>query len=199
MKHEESARANDPAFGCRPTIMFIRHAEKPDKGHKGVTPDGEHDEHSLSVRGWTRAGALAALFAQPARTSPLTTPTRVIATAPSGSYKSKREHDTALPTAQRLGLSIEAVPLPDTYSALVSTIESSEGASLVVWHHGHLPEFVSTFAIKNADEVPSIWPEERFDLVWVLHPEGDQYVWSDIPQDLLEGDAEPTADLPLQP
>jgi len=47
------------------TIMFVRHGEKPGEGTRphGVDHHGEHDEHSLSVKGWTRAGALAGLFA----------------------------------------------------------------------------------------------------------------------------------------
>ena len=46
-------------------IMFVRHGEKPGDGSPphGVDHHGEKDEHSLSVQGWTRAGALASLFA----------------------------------------------------------------------------------------------------------------------------------------
>ena len=45
--------------------MFIRHGEKPGENGPphGINHDGEHDPHSLSVRGWTRAGALAGLLA----------------------------------------------------------------------------------------------------------------------------------------
>ena len=48
------------------TIVLIRHGEKPgqDGPPHGVNRHGEHDDHSLSVRGWTRAGALAAMFAR---------------------------------------------------------------------------------------------------------------------------------------
>ena len=172
-----------------PTVMFIRHAEKPDKDHKGVTPDGEHDEHSLSVRGWTRAGALAALFSEPASRDSLTTPARIMATAPSHSYKSKREHDTALPTAQRLDLPIESMSIPDDYAELISNIRTAGKPTLIVWHHGSIPEFVAGFEISNAGEIPRSWPEDRFDLVWVLSPNGETYTWTAIPQELLRGDA----------
>jgi broad specificity phosphatase PhoE len=171
-----------------PTVMFIRHAEKPDKDHKGVTPDGEHDEHSLSVRGWTRAGALAALFAEQTSRSGLTTPARIIATAPSHSYKSKREHDTALPTAQRLDLSIEATTIPDDYAELIADIKGAGHPALVVWHHGSIPEFIAGFEVSNAPDIPHKWPEERFDLVWVLSPKDDSYTWAAVPQRLLRGD-----------
>lgn len=170
-----------------PPIMFIRHAEKPEKQEKGVTPDGEHDEHSLSVRGWTRAGALAALFANPQ--TPLARPTRIIATAPSQSYKSKREHDTALPTAGRLGLTMDAQHVPDDYAALVTSLTSSSEPTLIVWHHGSIPTFVRAFPLNNADELPGKWPEDRFDLIWVLEPIGDTYRWREVEQGLLHGDA----------
>lgn len=168
-------------------VMFIRHAEKPDKAEKGVTPDGDHDEHSLSVRGWTRAGALAALFAN--TRDPLARPARVIATAPSHSYKSKRERDTAAPTADRLGLTIDSREIPDDYAQLVAEIGSSSKPTLVVWHHGSIPAFVRSFPVTNATLVPTTWPEDRFDLIWVLSPVGDHYEWQQIEQQLLEGDA----------
>lgn len=170
-----------------PAIMFIRHAEKPEKAEKGVTPEGEHDDHSLSVRGWTRAGALAALFAN--TRAPLAQPARVIATAPSHSYKSKREHDTALPTADRLGLTIDAVSVPEDYSSMVSDIHASSDPTLIVWHHGSIPAFIRAFPLTNVDEVPHAWPEDRFDLIWVLSPVGNSYEWSQIEQHLLQGDA----------
>ncbi len=172
-----------------PTVMFIRHAEKPDKDHKGVTPDGEHDEHSLSVRGWTRAGALAALFSEHTSRSGLTIPARIIATAPSHSYKSKREHDTALPTAQRLDLPIESTSIPDGYAELVADIRAADQPTLVVWHHGSIPDFIAGFDVSNVDAIPRTWPEDRFDLVWVLSPKDSSYIWGAVPQGLLKGDA----------
>lgn len=172
-----------------PPIMFIRHAEKPEKDQKGVTLDGEHDEHSLSVRGWTRAGALAALFANASSRTPLAQPGRIIATAPSHSYKSKREHDTALPTANRLGISIDGREVPDDYAPMIDDLEKSRQPTLIVWHHGSIPAFVRSFPLTNPEQVPGEWPEDRFDLIWVLIPSGEDYAWRQIEQDLLHGDA----------
>jgi hypothetical protein len=172
-----------------PTVMFIRHAEKPEKSEKGVTRAGEPDEHSLSVRGWTRAGALAAFFSRNLSDSPATTPGRVIATKPSADYKSKREHDTAVPTAHRLGLDIESVNIPGHYDHLATDIQHAGIPTLVVWHHGSIPSFVSAFPVSNSDDVPNSWPDDRFDVIWVLMDAGDHYLWHQMEQRLLEGDA----------
>ena len=76
-------------------VMFVRHGEKPGQGSPphGVDPHGEVDEHSLSVQGWTRAGALAGLFAcAPSKSHPhVVRPGRVFATRPTHKEKSKRD------------------------------------------------------------------------------------------------------------
>ena len=61
-------------------IMFVRHGEKPGEGSPphGVNHHGESDEHSLSVQGWTRAGALA----RSVRPCPLQVPSPYRATGP---------------------------------------------------------------------------------------------------------------------
>ena len=86
--------------------MFVRHGEKPAHGSPphGVNHHGEPDEQSVSVRGWTRAGALAGLFAHaPAKSHPhIVQPGRVFATRPTHEAKSKREKYTATPVAERL-------------------------------------------------------------------------------------------------
>jgi hypothetical protein len=173
-----------------PTVMFIRHAEKPDHSQHGVTREGEHDAHSLSVHGWTRAGALAALFSHVSKSkdSSLVQPERIIATSPSHDYKSKREHDTALPTAERLGLHIESHEVPDDYQVLVDNIASEEKQTLIIWHHGTMPDFVRSFPIRNMEDVPKNWPADRFDLIWVLSPDGNMWTFSEVAQDLLVGD-----------
>ena len=78
-------------------IMFVRHGEKPGEGTKphGVNPHGEHDGHSLSVLGWTRAGALAGLFAHaPSKAHPhVVRPGRIIATRPEEGPKTVSPYD----------------------------------------------------------------------------------------------------------
>jgi hypothetical protein len=176
------------------TVMFIRHAEKPgDSGLPlGVDQHGQSDPHSLSVQGWTRAGALAALFDHvPTPERPgVARPQRVLATKPTHEYKSKRERDTATPTAARLGIGVEdELSHGDTEEAAASILGDDRDA-LVVWHHGSIPLLVEQFPLADPTALPKTWPEDRFDLIWCLNrtPNGD-YEFSSAAQDLLADDA----------
>lgn len=179
------------------TIMFIRHGEKPaDHGPPfGVDRHGQPDEHSLSVQGWTRAGALAALFdhAQSGVRPGLVRPARVLATQPTAHYRSKREHDTAEPTAARLGLPIDQDFSHKQVAEAAASVLADHRDTLIVWHHGTIPEFVSQLPLASSTSVPAAWPEDRFDLVWSLSDDGSgHYVLTVIAQDLVAGDS-PTA------
>jgi len=185
--------AIEPASAAH-VVMFARHGEKPGESGAphGINAQGESDKHSLSVRGWTRAGALAALLAHaPLRSHPhVVRPQRILATAPTHETKSWREIDTAVPVGQRLGVSVEEVHgLGDEEAARRSILIDSRH-TFVVWHHGSLPEFVRGFPIANAEDVPQRWPEDRFDLIWLLRrePGAATYTFSHVYQQLLAGD-----------
>ena len=176
------------------TVMFLRHAEKPadDGPPLGVDQHGQTDPHSLSVRGWTRAGALAALFdhvPSPDRAG-LARPHRVIATKATHEYKSKRERDTAAPTAARLGVDVEDQFSHSDTEAAAASILADDRDALVVWHHGSMPQLLAQFPLADPDAVPKAWPDDRFDLIWCLRrtPDGD-YAFSVAAQDLLADDA----------
>ena len=189
--------------------MFVRHGEKPGAGagaaagpasaggktadEHGVNQYGEHDSHSLSVRGWTRAGALAPLFAHAPHDSHagIVKPARVFATKPSHETKSRRELDTATPTAERLGLPVDAELTRGDEPALAQKILGSPDDTLVVWHHGELPHLLAQFPVENASDVPHEWPSDRFDLIWLLQRRAGgelSYRFSITPQMLLVGD-----------
>lgn len=178
------------------TIILIRHGEKPsDAGvPHGVNQHGEHDVHSLSVRGWTRAGALAAMFAHlPHPTNPaLVAPDRVFATRPTHAARSTRELDTAKPTASRLGLDVNDTIEHGQERELAERLLGDHANALVVWHHGELVSLVHAFPLSNPEDVPDQWPDHRFDLYWILTSEdGDdprRYRFSVVPQRLLDGD-----------
>ena len=178
-----------------PVVMFIRHGEKPadDGPPHGVNVHGEHDPHGLSVRWWTRAGALAALFAHaPSGAHPgVVRPSRVMATEASDEAKSHREVDTARPTADRLGTPLEDGHSHGDEKEVAAEVLSKPESTLIVWHHGTIATLVREFALVNASDVPERWPEERFDLIWVLTREPGRdlaYRFSVVPQGLLVDD-----------
>jgi hypothetical protein len=186
----------DPAQA--PTIvMFIRHGEKPSEhgAPRGINHHGEHDNHSLSVRGWMRAGALAGLLAHaPSLAHPhVQPPQRVVATKPSPEAKSRRELDTAEPIARRLHLVVDSDMEHGSEDAVRENILGDPRVTLVVWHHGTLGHLVRGFPISNADDVPHHWPDDRFDLIWVLtrEPSDTEFVFSSVEQRLLDGDVTP--------
>ena len=176
------------------TIMFIRHGEKPSESGApfGVNQHGKEDSHALSVRGWQRAGALAGLFklAQPSGYPGLVTPAAIYATAPNSDSHSTREFNTAQPLADALNVQVN-VDFPHGHEHHLAThIVGQALDTLVVWHHGELPAAIAEFPVVNIDDVPSQWPEERFDLVWVLQRDAGslQYTFSQLNQRLLDGD-----------
>lgn len=175
-------------------ILLTRHAEKPDPhtGSVGVDRHGQTDPHSLSVRGWQRAGAMAALLAhapQAAHES-LVKPQRIIATGPSKKARSRREVDTATPVAERLGLRVIESHSHGEIPALVTEVLSDPTPALVVWHHGEIPEVARALGA-DPDQVPAHWPDHRFDLLWLLvRTPGSKagYDVEVVPQMLLAGD-----------
>ncbi len=177
--------------------MFVRHGEKPAHGSPphGVNHHGEPDEHSLSVRGWTRAGALAGLFAYaPAKSHPhIVQPGRIFATKSTHEAKSKREKYTAAPVAERLNVDVVDSYAHGDEKDLANQVLGQSEPTLIVWHHGTLSKLVRHFPIANMDDVPKHWPEERFDLIWVLvrQPGAEpKYRFVVVPQMLLVDDQE---------
>lgn len=180
-------------------VMFIRHGEKPsDHGApRGINDDGEHDNHSLSVRGWMRAGALAGLLAHtPSASHPqVQPPQRIVATKPSAAAKSRRELDTADPIAKRLNLVVDSDLEHGSETTVRENILSDSRVTLVVWHHGTMGHLVRGFPITNADDVPHHWPDDRFDVIWILSRDADspEFTFTSIDQRLLDGDVDETS------
>jgi len=201
------------------TIMIIRHGEKPPESPAspppfGVTPEGMQDEHSLSVRGWQRAGALATLFAasRPAP-PPIDTPHFIYAVKVDNDLdhprdtagekigtKGKRTQQTVAPIAEKLGT---LATLDFTFdkgdeAAMITSAMARRGIVLVCWVHENIPRIASLIPVNTATPVPTGWPDDasgvgRFDVVWTfeLDPSGATYRFSQIPQMLLAGDLAP--------
>jgi len=166
-------------------IMFIRHAEKPTAADDGVKKTGEQDAESLIVRGWQRAGALVQFFAS----EPTRKPNVIFASGIGPHSKSQRPKQTVTPLADWLqNLKIIDDHLKDDVDGLMKSVLKQGGTVLVCWEHQLIPSLVGR--LPNAPKVPQIWPDDRFDIVWVLDPDNGSWKFSQIPQLLLAGDSD---------
>lgn len=171
-------------------IMLIRHAEKPigQMPPFGVTADGAPSDGSLTVAGWTRAGALIALFA-PAQGEPssgLARPTAIWAADPRGDA-GQRPQQTVTPLAARLGLTVDIRFGKGQESDLAAALLGGHGVALVAWQHGEIPIIVAHLG-SITPSPPTTWPGERFDLVWVFTRTDAGWTFGQVPQRLLAGD-----------
>lgn len=174
------------------TIMIIRHAEKPginDSTPHGMDLDGNRDDdHSLSPGGWVRAGALTQLFGSQHNPPPpgLARPAELYASQ--GDTKSLRPMQTLIPLAARLGTFVNTRFSRDDVRPLAAELKAKGGVSLVAWESDALPTIPGALGGPINPPPPAIWPNDRFDMVWVLTSEGDGWRFAQVPQLLLAGD-----------
>ena len=175
-------------------IMVLRHAEKPSKDFEpfGVTLEGKRDSESLTVRGWQRAGALANLFAPTNghfQHASLAKPQSIYASKPLKRKVSKRPIETITPLAEKLAIRINNnFPRFDVESML-EEVFLCKGAVLICWKREYIPQ-IAAHILGNKARVPQVWPEDRFDLVWVFDRDRSsaRFTFKQIPQRLLMGD-----------
>jgi broad specificity phosphatase PhoE len=176
-------------------IMLVRHAEKPIGAGPphGVTADGVQDSASLTTRGWQRAGALVTLFVPgeipSAGRAALPTPTHLFASKVGLDSSSRRPLETLRPLADRLGLTIDTTFLKRQDADLIEAIRTIDGVVLVSWEHALLAS-MAALIVGDAARVPSAWPDDRFDLVWIFEPNaaGAGFGFRQMAQTLLAGD-----------
>lgn len=175
-------------------IMIIRHAEKPADSGKphGVDTDGEKDDESLIVRGWQRAGALAVLFAPShgALQNPaLVTPEFLFASGVARHSESERPQETITPLADKLGLAINTQATKGQEGQVAALATACGGFALIAWEHQNI-HLIANAIVGNSTTVPQSWPGDRFDIVWIFDWDqaSKQYVFSQVPQQLLAGD-----------
>ena len=174
-------------------IMLLRHAEKPDgKGLViGVTQDGFQNDEGLTIRGWERAGALAAWFSAPP--SPLQRPAVIFASGQikkdnSGS-RSLRPIQTVTPLAEKLALPIDTRFTKGEEAELAKALSGMTGRILVSWQHENIPAIVKGLTGGTPAGFDN-WPDKHFDMVWVAQrpsPSG-QWTLTKVFQNLLPGD-----------
>ncbi len=176
-------------------IMLIRHGEKPpDEGPPyGIDENGGQDSQSLTVRGWERAGALVPFFAPPGGqfANPLlATPQSIYACGSGPGSESKRHMQTAIPLAEKLGLTVNTRWLKGQEAGLAEELKARPGVVLIVWEHKRAPH-LANLILGNDTTSPQAWPSERYDVVWVFDWDApaDKYRFAQVPELLLAGDS----------
>ena len=175
-------------------VMLLRHAEKPlgDGPPYGVTVDGAPDPESLTPRGWQRAGALVGLFVPDpsgAHSARLPTPTHLFASQVGPHSSSERPGETLLPLGERLGQAVDARFRKEELTRLVQAVEAIDGIVLIAWEH-HLIPSLATMLTGDLPGVPELWPDDRYDVVWVVENTGTAggRRFREVPEMLLAGD-----------
>ncbi|CAM3663785.1 hypothetical protein [Smaragdicoccus niigatensis] len=185
---QSTAPATGDAAGVQ-RIMIIRHAEKQDAAPgPGLTQDGVPNDKALTIRGWTRAGGLAQLFAPSYGQPPegLQRPDRVWSPTPQDN-SGVRCTETVMPVAAKLGLKInDTHPLGDE-AGVAAELVGLPGVTLVAWEHNHIPALVHALG-HITPEPPKLWADNVFDIVFVFTRSGDGWTYRQVPQLLLAGD-----------
>ena len=176
-------------------ILIVRHGEKPALigAPHGVDINGDPHPHSLIVRGWQRAGALVAFFTQP-RDAAVKIPTSVFSPPSHGTDGDHgRPFETIVAVAERIGVEPNTNFTLDEESQLAAAVLATGGVVLIGWEHKRIPAIANAL-LGDRTTVPQAWPDDRFDVVWILDLDAEwgTYRFSQAAQLLLAGDrAEP--------
>ncbi|MEO9138117.1 MAG: hypothetical protein ABI345_03535, partial [Jatrophihabitans sp.] len=118
----------------------------------------------------------------------LVTPRNLIAANPD-SDRSKRPAETVMPLAKRLGLTVDTSHVKSNIAAAAKAAANNAGPTLVSWEHTLLPALAGHLGTITP-AVPTDWPDDRFDLVWVFHTQDTRnWIFTQVPQLLLAGDS----------
>ena len=103
----------------------------------------------------------------------------------------QRPRETVTPLGERLGLQVNTKYSNGSEAALAKECAGLAGATLISWQHEEIPAILAAFG-QVTPAPPTSWPDDRFDLVWVLTPKSGGWSFTQVPQLLLDGDsAEP--------
>lgn len=181
------------------TLLMIRHGEKPSNSDLGVDEQGNASADGLIPKGWQRAGALVTLFAPNRTTLNSTLPLPGALVTPQYPSPVHRPNLTLLPLSQRLGVTIlSEYAVDDDPTKIVSSLLALESAIvLVCWEHDHLVNIVAALGsivpVANRGDVPTSWPDDRFDVIWRfdLDEQTEKWTFGSLDQQLLAGDLFP--------
>ena len=160
-------------------IVLLRHAEKPVPGSaiRGVDEHGNPDVNGLSVQGWQRAGALVRWLCPVDRPPRFGQPTFLCAAKTTSRRPSRRPVLTLLPLSRALHLPVHAEFETNAVADAALALARTDGTRVVSWRRRLLPSLARATARQlncDAQDIPSNWPADRFDIAWVFvrHPEG---------------------------
>ena len=181
----------NPPEGAPPhKILLIRHGEKPPPvgPPAGIREDGRQDDHALIVRGWQRAGALAAFFVYP-RDRAIEQPTKVYSPPKHGKAGDHgRPYQTVCPVADMINTEIDTRFTLDEEKELVADVLAHSGVVLIAWEHKRI-HTIANAILGNDTTAPQTWPDDRFDVVWIFDRDATgTYRFDQRPQLLLAGD-----------
>jgi hypothetical protein len=170
--------------------MLIRHGEKPPAlgPPAGIKEDGRQDDHSLIVRGWQRAGALASYFGYP-RDGAIETPTKVYSPPTHGKAGDHgRPYQTVHPVSMKLNTEIDVRFTLDEEPQLAADVLAQSGVVLIAWEHKRI-HTIANAILGDETTAPQSWPDDRFDVVWIFDRDvSGRYRFDQRPQLLLAGD-----------
>lgn len=172
---------NLSALAVPKNIIILRHAEEPPKGRE------------LSPKGFLRAEKLAEYFTADKFTKTFGTIDFLIAVKPKDLESSIRSFQTLIPTAQRTKKSIIQSHLKDETELLGKTLLNSpeyhQKTIVIAWSHKKIGDLARSLGIQDQDLE---WRDGVFDRFWILQYKTDNQSvqFSDLPQRLLEGDAD---------
>jgi hypothetical protein len=76
--------------------------------------------------------------------------------------------------------------LKDDHQLLIDDVLSRDGVVLIAWEHKQIPALIALIPLGLT--VPQTWPDNRFDIVWILDRVADGWRFTQRPQLLLVGD-----------
>jgi broad specificity phosphatase PhoE len=171
-------------------VMVIRHGEKPDDDStSGVDANGDEDDSSMTEVGWDRAHRLVDLF-DPAQGSPrpgLARPKTIYAAGANDNGEGQRTRETVMPLADQLGIPVNTSFGKGDEEELVEHVIAQPGPTLISWQHSEIPAIAEAFPSVTPTP-PSEWPDDRFDVIWILTRTADGWHFAQLPELVLPQD-----------
>ena len=134
---------------------------------------------------------MAHFFAPGARmpkSSLIQTPRTIFASDATKKSPSLRAMHTAGPLAAKLGIEVNHDHAEGEENILVAAAMAAPPPVLIVWHHGKIPEIARIIAGSKL-VCPVHWPDNRFDMVWILDRNGTgSWSFSQVAQRLFPDD-----------